>query len=113
MKTGSAEPEKPLRPPPGDRHVHHGYWVVTVPPELRHLSNGETSCLEHRIVMGQKLGRPLFDDESVHHRNDDRLDNRPTNLELWSRGQPRGRRTIDKIEWALEVVERYAPERLH
>jgi hypothetical protein len=112
MKSGDPEPDKPLRPPPGDRHVHHGYWVVAVPAELRHLSNGETSYLEHRLVMAQMLGRALFDDESVHHRNGDRLDNRPANLELWSRWQPRGQRTIDKLEWAIEVVSRYAPDRL-
>jgi hypothetical protein len=112
MATGDTQADKPLRPPTSDRHIHHGYWVVAVPPRLRHLCGGETSCLEHRIVMAQMLGRPLFDDESVHHRNGDRLDNRPTNLELWSRWQPRGQRTVDKLEWALEVVARYAPSRL-
>ena len=112
ITTGDAQADKPLRPPTGDRHVHHGYWVVTVPPDLRHLSHGETCYLEHRFVMAQLLGRPLFDDESVHHRNGDRLDNRPENLELWSRWQPRGQRTADKVAFALELLARYAPDRL-
>lgn len=38
--------------------------------------------LEHRWVMEQVLGRPLRREEQVHHRNHDRLDNRPENLEL-------------------------------
>jgi hypothetical protein len=79
---------------------------------MRYLTNGATSCLEHRYVMAQMLGRALYPDESVHHKNGDRLDNRRTNLELWSRWQPRGQRTEDKIEWALDLLARYAPERL-
>lgn len=62
--------------------------------------------------MAQLLGRPLTDDESVHHRNGQRLDNRPENLELWSRWQPRGQRVCDKIAFAVELLTRYAPDLL-
>jgi hypothetical protein len=41
---------------------------------------------EHRVVMAQKLGRPLSRNEEVHHRNADRGDNHPDNLELWLTG---------------------------
>lgn len=51
-----------------------------------------------------------MDDENVHHRNGDRLDNRIENLELWSTVQPSGQRVRDKIEYALEILTRYAPE---
>src|SRR3954471_609307 len=36
------------------------------------------------------VGRYLEPDESIHHRNGVRDDNRPENLELWTRPQPSG-----------------------
>jgi hypothetical protein len=86
--------------------------MVAVPREMRFLTGGDNQSLEHRYVMAQVLNRPLWPDESVHHRNGDRLDNRPENLELWSRWQPRGQRVEDKVHYAVELLLRYAPERL-
>jgi hypothetical protein len=62
--------------------------------------------------MEEKLGRPLQKGEEVHHLNADRADNRPENLELWTRSQPAGGRVTDKIEWATALLSQYAPERL-
>lgn len=40
--------------------------------------------LQHRHVMEQELGRKLRPGEIVHHKNENRADNRPENLELVS-----------------------------
>jgi len=63
--------------------------------------------MEHRHIMAQRLGRPLFDHETVHHLNGQRADNRDENLELWSHSQPYGQRVADKLKWAREFISQY------
>lgn len=94
---GHTAADVPLKPPPGDGFVHQGYRLVSVAAQDRWLTGGATPCAEHRLVMARALGRPLTSDESVHHRNGDRTDNRLANLELWSRFQPNGQRVEDKL----------------
>jgi hypothetical protein len=63
-------------------------------------SNGQV--YQHREVMAEMLGRPLRKGENVHHKNGNRQDNRPENLELWTIGQPAGQRIQDVAQWAIE-----------
>lgn len=68
--------------------------------------------MEHRWVMQKRLGRELHPDETVHHINGVRDDNRLENLELWSSRHPYGQRVGDKVEFALEMLRRYRPDLL-
>ncbi|QGH79043.1 HNH endonuclease [Streptomyces phage TomSawyer] len=64
--------------------------------------------LEHRYVMEQKLGRELVKGENVHHKDGNRQNNHPDNLELWvTVKQPSGQRPEDLVEWAKEILRRY------
>ena len=59
---------------------------------------------EHKLVMEKKLGRKLLPGESVHHRDGNRSNNHPDNLELWVRPQPTGARHQDAVEWAKNLL---------
>ena len=53
-----------------------GYYVITI--------DGKRMA-EHRYIMEQKLGRKLTSKELVHHKDEDKLNNDPSNLELTTR----------------------------
>jgi hypothetical protein len=82
LRHGDPQVAVPIRELPGAGYVSHGYFVVPVAKTLRHLTGGDSSALEHRLVMACALGRP------------------------------RGQRVTDKLQWAIEILRRYAPELL-
>ena len=89
-----------------ERRVNHAGYITWYDPTSVH-SNASGWVLEHRYEMGEFLGRRLLDSESVHHKDGDRLDNRLSNLELWSKSQPAGQRVEDKLVWAREIIALY------
>lgn len=88
--------------------THEGYINIYSPNHP--FVNRTNKMLEHRLVMEQMIGRYLEKHENVHHKNGNRSDNRPENLELWSVSQPSGQRIEDKVRYALEILSLYAPE---
>lgn len=100
-----------ISPPPvlGSRQIDKtGYVLLYIKGNKRQ----GRYVREHRFVMEQILGRDLSKNEFVHHKNGDRQDNRPENLELWTKHHPAGTRVKDLLLWAREILAKYKDEEI-
>jgi hypothetical protein len=84
-----------------------GYVQLTIPDHPNARKNGR--IFEHIVVMSKILERPLFINETVHHKNGNRSDNRKSNLELKVSNHGRGQTIQDSIKYATEILKRYSP----
>lgn len=69
--------------------VSNPYWRVRIRPHP--FFDAVDACSGHyirrsRVVLASKLGRALTSNETAHHRNEVKTDDRPDNLELLSAG---------------------------
>jgi hypothetical protein len=105
----NGSPDKITRREPGSGCISRGYVYLA-------------GVLAHRTKTSSMLGRELYPEETVHHRNGNKSDNSigpcvtssacvcldgPHNLELWAKSQPAGQRICDLVSWAQEILYRY------
>lgn len=82
----------------------NGYPVLYMPEHPRAKSNGYVR--EHIVVAERILGRSLKDGEVVHHINENKRDNTPENLMVFSSHSEHMR-----YHWELRTKEVFADER--
>ena len=91
----------------GRRLGANGYWEIFKPG---YPGSRRNYVFEHRLVMETFLGRRLTPKEHVHHKNNDKLDNRLENLEVLSqadhaREHMTTMRKIKELETRIEFLE--------
>lgn len=67
----------------GRKISNYGYVLIYLPDHPNARPDGY--IFEHRLVMSNYLGRPLRDDEIVHHKDGNKLNNDISNLEITTR----------------------------
>lgn len=107
MARGRHGPDSPTWK--GGRYVDSNGCVHLYRPEMPGGCK-QKYVAEHLVVMSRSLGRPLLPEETVHHKNGIKSDNRICNLELWASNHTPGQRVSDLIEYAISILATYKPE---
>jgi len=83
-----------------------GYVRVYAPDHFAPRKGGY--ILEHRLIMERLLNRPLWPKECVHHKDHNRQNNDPINLELIERGvHSKHHRQLDAHTFQRDAKGRY------
>lgn len=67
--------------------MNQGYVRVKAPADYPGKIDRGLYCLEHRLVYWQNTGMIAGPTEAIHHKNGNKIDNRPENLELMSKAE--------------------------
>lgn len=83
----------------GGVNKHTAGYLKAKAPDGHPYADKHGYVMQHRLVMEQLVGRFLTPSERVHHKNGQRDDNRPENLELWTvqKKDPAGQRVSDVV----------------
>lgn len=73
--------DKKLSLPYGEYLSYDGYIVVN------RTTDGRKQIKKHRLIMEEHIGRKLSSKEIVHHKNENKLDNKIENLQIVSRSE--------------------------
>lgn len=93
----------------GGKFLHpEGYVWVSVYDQDAVSGRRSRRRFEHVLVMEKHLGRPMLPNETIHHKNGDKQDNRIQNLELKIGRHGRGSSPEEMVAWAKEILALYS-----
>jgi hypothetical protein len=81
------------------------YILILAPPGYKGKVYRGKYVYEHRLVLEQKLGRLLEENEIAHHKNEIKNDNRPSNIELKTKAGHTSHQHIEMVMIKLQCAK--------